>query len=66
MLFDAGKYFSTFCAIGLIRFDGILLSVHCSRPTPFVPVNGLNSLNAEYFAATSLKSPARIAAVGTL
>ncbi len=53
-------------AIGLIRFAGIAKLGKGVRPTPpALPVRGSYSWKFGYAALTSLKSPARIAAVGT-
>ena len=53
-------------AIGLINPDGIVNPGKTSRPVPPVAVNGLYSRNFDpYAAATSVKSPPRIFAVGT-
>ena len=67
MLFTAGKNFVIAdCVIALRYCAGMTLLVHCSRAAPVRSENGLNSLNVGYAAATSLKSPARIFAVGTV
>ena len=68
MLFTAGKNFViAVCVIALRYCAGMTLFVHCSRSDARAgPENGLNSLKVGYAAATSLKSPARIFAVGTL